>query len=264
MRSVLTFSVGKLLVVKTIPAFMLVFVLALLSTANLATEYVEDGVIISVPGLSDFYLSSIASDALSAASPEDFQTTRTSETGSRSRHLPSISRTMTDGEQASYFYPPVPTSSNCHGSLMPLCRNVVSRNQLDRSLIDFVSLLLVLAVGQNGRGVQLPFRPRRRSRIDVVAEILRVSAKGARKTRIIQSANLNSRIIEEYLSNLEQSNLIQRLTLGGTIFVTTSKGLLFLTSYVKMQKLLDERARLPESNSRLVAPKAMIAETEAS
>ncbi|TMI44717.1 hypothetical protein E6H23_00130 [Candidatus Bathyarchaeota archaeon] len=84
---------------------------------------------------------------------------------------------------------------------------------------------------------------KRRNRIDMLAEILRVSVAGTRKTRIIQSANLNSKIIEGYLVSLEQAGLLQRPTARPSIFITTTRGQLFLLLYLKMNELLSREMR---------------------
>jgi len=62
----------------------------------------------------------------------------------------------------------------------------------------------------------------RRTRFEVVADILRVAKKGARKTRIVYNANLNFTIVNSYLSELLGSG---KLVQKGPYFHTTGKGL---------------------------------------
>jgi len=52
--------------------------------------------------------------------------------------------------------------------------------------------------------------PRRRSNLEIVAEILRIAKKGVKKTRIVYGANLNFRMLGEYLEKLEKAGLVAR------------------------------------------------------
>jgi len=73
--------------------------------------------------------------------------------------------------------------------------------------------------------------PQRRSHVDIVAEILYIAKKGARKTRIVYGANLNFKLLNEYLSRLEKAGLISKgLDENGTI-KTTEKGRKYLEYY---------------------------------
>jgi len=66
---------------------------------------------------------------------------------------------------------------------------------------------------------------KRRSRTDIVADILRVAINGARISRIVSEANTNYNIAHEYLEMLECRELIRN---ENGLFVTTDKGKFFL------------------------------------
>jgi predicted transcriptional regulator len=65
---------------------------------------------------------------------------------------------------------------------------------------------------------------KRRSRIDIVIDILRVAMNGAKKTHIVSEANLNFNIAQEYLEMLNEKELIRH---ENGLFITTNKGKIF-------------------------------------
>ncbi len=66
--------------------------------------------------------------------------------------------------------------------------------------------------------------PQRRSNLEIVAEILRTAKKGAKKTRIVYGANLNFKMLNEYLEKLEAAGLIRHSEDNGGLIETTEKG----------------------------------------
>jgi predicted transcriptional regulator len=64
----------------------------------------------------------------------------------------------------------------------------------------------------------------RRSRIDIVFDILRVAMKGSNKTHIVYETNLNFELATKYLKMLEEKGLISH---ENGIFKTTEKGKIF-------------------------------------
>jgi len=64
----------------------------------------------------------------------------------------------------------------------------------------------------------------RRSNLEIVAEILRTAKKGAKKTRIVYGANLNFKMLNEYLEKLEAAGLIKHSEDNGGLIETTDKG----------------------------------------
>jgi len=64
-----------------------------------------------------------------------------------------------------------------------------------------------------------------------MAEILRIARKGARKTRIVYGANINFKLLEQYLSELESANLIVNHIERGGLIETTERGNQYLNYY---------------------------------
>jgi len=68
----------------------------------------------------------------------------------------------------------------------------------------------------------------RRNNLDICADILRVARLGAKKTRIVYRANLNFKILKNYLQMLGDNGLMKH---EDGFFITTSKGAQFLEQY---------------------------------
>ncbi len=71
----------------------------------------------------------------------------------------------------------------------------------------------------------------RRSYVDIVAEILRIARKGTKKTRIVYGANLNFKLLNEYLDRLEKAGLIAKDFDEDGLIKTTEKGKKYLQYY---------------------------------
>ena len=71
----------------------------------------------------------------------------------------------------------------------------------------------------------------RRSRMDIIADILSVAGEEAKKTHIVYSANLNFARVGEYLQYLADKGLIAIMSRK---YKTTEKGEEFLRSYLEM------------------------------
>jgi predicted transcriptional regulator len=69
----------------------------------------------------------------------------------------------------------------------------------------------------------------RRNDLDICAEILQIAKDGAKKTRIVYSANLNFKIVEKYLRRLIENGLLDMM--DERRFITTRKGAQFLKQY---------------------------------
>ncbi len=78
--------------------------------------------------------------------------------------------------------------------------------------------------------------PSRRSNLEIVAEILRIARKGARKTRIVYGANLNFRMLEEYLEKLEKAGLVATSPNNGGLIETTEKGYEYLQQFDSLRR----------------------------
>jgi len=76
----------------------------------------------------------------------------------------------------------------------------------------------------------------RRSKIEIVAEILRIARNGAKKTRIVYGANLNFKILEEYLARLEKAGLITLSRNTDSLIMTTKKGVEYLQQFHSLRE----------------------------
>lgn len=74
---------------------------------------------------------------------------------------------------------------------------------------------------------------RRRNNLDIMAEILEIAQLGAKKTWIVYKANLNFKIVKDYLAELMEKELLEH---DGRIYSTTDRGLEFLEEYRNFSK----------------------------
>jgi predicted transcriptional regulator len=72
----------------------------------------------------------------------------------------------------------------------------------------------------------------------VVAKILRVAAKGSKEEEIMEQCKLDSMVLENYLSALEELRLLTVDKKSETLYRTTHKGLDFLRIYHRLRWLL--------------------------
>lgn len=80
---------------------------------------------------------------------------------------------------------------------------------------------------------------RRRSNIEVIADMLRLGEAG--KTEIMYSANMSYSQLQKYLSFLLQLGLISRVTVGNPVvtYRVTRKGLRLLRNIESIQEILE-------------------------
>jgi len=77
----------------------------------------------------------------------------------------------------------------------------------------------------------------RRNSLEIIAEILRIARRGAKKTRIVYGANLNFKMLRGYLRKLEEAGLITVSKEEGCIIKTTKKGHEFLQHFYGLKEL---------------------------
>ena len=73
-----------------------------------------------------------------------------------------------------------------------------------------------------------------RTRVEILASILKVASNGALKTHIMYKANLSHRQLERYLGFLEERGLLAQgidEDMGNRIYRITNKGCDFLREY---------------------------------
>ena len=84
---------------------------------------------------------------------------------------------------------------------------------------------------------------RRRNKLDVYADILKVTLNGARKTHIVGKANLNFRLIQPYLETLIARGLMfktRKPFQRRYMFWTTPKGIEFLGHYRSLNQAIED------------------------
>ncbi|MFB0543557.1 MAG: winged helix-turn-helix domain-containing protein [Candidatus Bathyarchaeia archaeon] len=74
---------------------------------------------------------------------------------------------------------------------------------------------------------------RRRNNLDIMAEVLEIAQLGAKKTWIVYKANLNFKIVKDYLDELMEKGLLEY---DGSIYSTTDRGFEFLEEYRNFRK----------------------------
>ena len=77
---------------------------------------------------------------------------------------------------------------------------------------------------------------KRRGGFEIIVDILNAAMEGAKKTEIVYKANLNFKRAGNYLSYLEERQLIEYM---GDGYRTTEKGKEFLRDYQKMMERLE-------------------------
>ena len=79
---------------------------------------------------------------------------------------------------------------------------------------------------------------KRRNSLEITAEILQIAKEGAKKTHVVYRANLNFRILQHYLDDLENRGLVTNHVERGGLIKTTEKGIRFLKHYKEFQQFL--------------------------
>jgi predicted transcriptional regulator len=80
-----------------------------------------------------------------------------------------------------------------------------------------------------------------RGRTDIMADILEMAMPGIKKTRILQSANLNSEQLLFYLEKLQINDLLEQVDDNGSkLYRTTEMGREFLRCHKRLNEFIDE------------------------
>ena len=77
----------------------------------------------------------------------------------------------------------------------------------------------------------------RRSKLEILADILLVSKSGAGKTEIVYKANLNFERLRSYLAYMEANGLLENL---GSIYKSTERGKKFLRDYQMIKEMFQD------------------------
>ena len=89
-----------------------------------------------------------------------------------------------------------------------------------------------------------------RSRLDIIADILRVVSQNAKKTQIMYQANLSYKVLQRYLRNVTAASLVD-FEDEEQCYVLTSKGHEFLEAYKEYERTNKSiEKRLNDVNSK--------------
>jgi len=93
---------------------------------------------------------------------------------------------------------------------------------------------------------------KRRSRLDIIADILDTAANGALKTRIMYRANVNFVQFNEYVECLLEAQLMRTVRRGGrTLYETTEKGRLLVQKFNETEEIINA-ASIKEGDKPLI------------
>ena len=81
---------------------------------------------------------------------------------------------------------------------------------------------------------------KRRNSLEIVAEILRIAERGARKTRVVYGANINFKLLEKYLDLLNKAGLIEQESCEKGVIQTSIKGEQFLEQYETLAIMINK------------------------
>ena len=94
-------------------------------------------------------------------------------------------------------------------------------------------------------------QPKRRDRLIIIAEIINIARKGSSKTQIMFKANLSFSQLNQYLSLLLNTALLEKTALNGKfVYLPTSKGLEFLQRQQQVVDLLCKTDQVPMRSTK--------------
>lgn len=79
----------------------------------------------------------------------------------------------------------------------------------------------------------------KRSRGEIINQILGICSKGATKTRIVYQANLNFKTVNPYIDLLIKSGLIDLRSGQNKIYMTTARGSELMESFKAIQREIE-------------------------
>ncbi len=86
--------------------------------------------------------------------------------------------------------------------------------------------------------------PKRRDKLVIMAEIVSIAKKGTSKTHIMFKANLSFSQLNQFLTLLSQTSLLEKSACDGrVIYRATQKGLDFMERQQQIMDLLNEDVR---------------------
>ena len=94
---------------------------------------------------------------------------------------------------------------------------------------------------KNSTSLQSSINERKRSNVDIIADILKKTKKGARKTRLMYYCNLSYSQLENYLTFLLEIKLLESHPIEHNdkkSYWTTPRGQKFLDTYSQLKTLM--------------------------
>lgn len=80
----------------------------------------------------------------------------------------------------------------------------------------------------------------RRTRFDIIIDILKVSLDGANKTKIVYGANLNFKLAQEYIDFMIEANLLKQEDYKNSkVYNATEKGVELLTKFKELTEAVN-------------------------
>ena len=79
----------------------------------------------------------------------------------------------------------------------------------------------------------------RRNNLRIIADILRIAKGGANKTRIVYRANLNFKLLNDYIKELERARLVEVDHSKRGEIRTTEKGAEFLNNFTNLMNMMN-------------------------
>ena len=123
-----------------------------------------------------------------------------------------------------------------------MLRNTPSNPHVSTCRLDMQSLREAGASEQAlGEKEVAPRSPqaKNRGRIDVIADILSCCQPACSKSHIMLSANINSIVATRVIANLIKTGLLEIMRRDDMVtYVTTSKGIEFITKYLELEALV--------------------------
>ena len=80
---------------------------------------------------------------------------------------------------------------------------------------------------------------KRRSEMEISADILKIAMDGAKKSHIVYRANLNFEVVKRYLKHLSDADLIEFPSLHERLFKTTPKGKEYIHQYENLTNYME-------------------------
>ena len=77
----------------------------------------------------------------------------------------------------------------------------------------------------------------KRDRVEIMAEILGLCLEPRSKTRVMYGTNLSWKMLQNYLSHLQERGLLEALN-NSTKYLTTERGRDFVEKWKELQQLL--------------------------